>query len=166
MSKDELKAAISSNRRPTPPLQRGKGVQLSVDTQESDTAKTQPSKKASLQNSDTAERRESEYADTQNSDTAKQLQSISAETQERKRAELRNSEAAILHSSDLAEKLKSSTTKEQSKRINRGISLPEELFDEYKLYGVLLKRPMHYLMEDALRAYLPQIKAQVAERKM
>jgi hypothetical protein len=56
------------------------------------------------------------------------------------------------------------TTKYQFHRINRGVTLPEELFELYKFCGVMLKASASLLMEEALIAYIPLLKKRLQAR--
>lgn len=189
MSKDKRSlAGALSQRQQLPPIQRGKGVQISVDESE------QKSELATLQNSEVAKQQESEAAIEQKSKKASQQDSAPANLQiseiatpqvsnptnkqSSEIAEEQISKVAVLLESGIADLQKSKEASQQDseiaisptskevdvKRINRGVTLPEDLFQEYKLGGVLLKVNMHRLMEEALTAYLPQLRARIEDR--
>lgn len=49
-------------------------------------------------------------------------------------------------------------------RVNRGVTLPEWMFSEYKISAAKLNMPMHHLMEEVLREGLTQVRARVAAK--
>jgi hypothetical protein len=183
MSKDELQAAVSQRKAP-PPLTRGKGVQLSVDQEQNGkTATQQKSETAGKQDSNSAPLLESEMAKQQDSDTAIKLNSVSAEQQKSETADMLDSDiatqqssvSAIKRSSEVstqqnsvnAEVQSSETAKQQKsevKRINRGVTLPEDLFREYKVSAAILDVSMHKLMEEILQDGLNKVRKKVAKR--
>lgn len=183
MSKDELQAAVSQRKAP-PPLTRGRGVQLSVDQeqngktaiqQKSETAETLNSNTATLpesnpaiqQTSDNADKRNSELASMQESDSAIQRKSISAKERDSEIAIQQKSIDAEWQESETAKERTSDSAKQQKsevKRINRGVTLPEDLFREYKVSAAILDVSMHKLMEEILQDGLNKVRKRVAKK--
>lgn len=117
-SKDDLSKALSQ-RKNIPPLQRGKGIQLSSDVaeqQSSETADMQESEKAPSQFRKNAEKQvsqDSEIAEKQKEEDAMKQQSKAAIIQESSEAATQDSEISEEQVRYLAKMLQRFTAKEQ-----------------------------------------------------
>lgn len=139
---------LKSTTLPTPDSASREQDDLSANEQGSEQAIRQDSNTATQQNSESANVQESDSARKQGGNNATSLESEFAHSQSRTIAKQQMSKNAI-----------------QQSRINRGVSLPEWLFKEYKLDSVQLDMPMHHLMEEALIAYLPHVRDRIKARK-
>jgi hypothetical protein len=118
MSKDELSAALS-NRKPAPPLQRGKGVVLSVDqagTQERTSPLVQERAPAQEQLPESALQQISEKQEMPVSKTIEVLSEKTAVSQNGSSADVQEQEKEITQERKSAKTKKTSTAKAQEKK--------------------------------------------------
>ena len=176
-NKKDLSEALSQ-RKNVPPLQRGKGIQLSSDeakkqehkeaeSLESSTALEQQSETVETQASYDTTEQESEVTEQQLKEIAKMLQKVMAKEQVEEKAKPRKEDPADLLIHALADVQSGVPELEQfrklaelqRKKVNQGVTIPESLFSIYKscAMGYTLKGKkvtMGDLMAKALIKYL------------